>query len=210
MVAWSAVAYEAKGAKQPTLGTLRIEATTSVSLEDRLVSFADFRFAEVSFPALDRSAVGRLSADLHHAIPIHDRIIDLDRVLTAVDRSTILVRETPGVKADPPTVYFSSRPAVLVNIDGDPVWSPIAGVDLKFAVNTNWDLFHHEPTRTIYLRHEATWLKTGSLQAPWQPAGTLPESFQKLPADTNWQDVRASLPGRAVAADRAPTVIVST
>jgi hypothetical protein len=210
MVAWSAVAYEAKGAKQPTLGTLRFEATTSVSLEERLVSFADFRISEINFPTLERSATQRLSADLHSAIPIHDRIIDLDRVLTAVDKSTILVRETPGVKADPPTVYFSARPAVLVNLDGEPVWSPITGVDLKFAVNTNWDLFNHEPTRTMYLRSEATWLKAPALEGAWQPAGKLPESFQKLPADTNWQDVRANLPGKAIAAAAVPTVIVST
>ena len=30
-----------------------------------------------------------------------------------------------GVKADPPTIFFSSKPAVLVNLDGDPIWSPI-------------------------------------------------------------------------------------
>ncbi len=43
---------------------------------------------------------------------------------------------------------------MLVNLDGEPIWSPIKDNDLKFAVNTNWDLFQHEPTKTFYLRND--------------------------------------------------------
>lgn len=35
-----------------------------------------------------------------------------------------------------------------------PVWSPIKDVDLKYAVNTNWDVFE-DAAKTLYLRHEA-------------------------------------------------------
>ena len=75
------------------------------------------------------------------SIPQHDRVIALDRVLASVDKSQIMPKNVEGVKADPPAVFFSKTPAVIVNIDGDPVWSPIAGTDLKYAINTNWDLF---------------------------------------------------------------------
>ncbi len=54
-----------------------------------------------------------------------------------------------GVKSDPPTIFYSTTPAVLVNIDGDAIWSPIQSNDLKYVVNTNWDLFEHEPTKTL-------------------------------------------------------------
>jgi hypothetical protein len=209
MVAWSALAYIPKDAKQPTLGSLKFEADTRVSLEDRLVSFADLRIAEMNVPALDRGVVQRLEADLVQAIPPGERIIALDRVLAAIDKSTIRVRNTPGVKADPPVVYFSVTPAVLVSLDGQPIWNPVAGVDLKYAVNTNWDLFEHGPSKTIFLRNDQTWLKAPGLQGPWQPAGALPGSFQKLPDDTNWHDARASLPGRPPGAAGIPAVIVT-
>ena len=48
------------------------------------------------------------------------------------------------------------------------------------------------------------------MKGPWAPAGTLPESFKKLPADENWKDVKASLPGQKVSASQAPKVFVST
>ena len=114
------------------------------------------------------------------------------------------------MKADPPTIFFSQTPAVLVNIDGDPIWSPIKENDLKYAVNTNWDLFQHEPTKTFYLRNEEIWLQAADLKGPWTPAGKLPESFAKLPADDNWKEVKAALPGKKLDAKQAPQVFVST
>jgi hypothetical protein len=115
-----------------------------------------------------------------------------------------------GLKSDPPKLFFSKKPAVLVNVDGDPIWSSIPSNDLKFAVNTNWDLFSHEPTRTLYLRNEQGWLKATALEGPWTPAGTLPPSFGKLPADENWKEVKAALPGKPYTAATAPVVFTAT
>ena len=112
------------------------------------------------------------------------------------------------MKADPPKIFASQGPAVLVNLDGEAIWSPIKDNDLKFAVNTNWDLFQHEATKTFYLRNENTWLKAADLAGAWGPAGQLPGSFAKLPADENWKDVKAALPGQKLTT--APKVFVST
>ena len=75
-------------------------------------------------------------------------------MLANIDASQIIPKNVEGVKADPPPIFFSKTPAVLVNIDGDPIWAPIPENDLKSAVNTNWDLFEHGPTKTYYLRNE--------------------------------------------------------
>jgi hypothetical protein len=143
-------------------------------------------------------------------MPAFERVIALDRVLASVDTSKILPRNVDGVKADPPKIFFSTTPAVLVTLDGEPIWSPIADNDLKYAVNTNWDLFEHAPTKTFYLRNEHVWLKANTVTGPWTPAGTLPASFTRLPSDANWKDVKASLPGRKIATSETPTVFVST
>ena len=114
------------------------------------------------------------------------------------------------MKADPPTIFFSKKPALLVNLDGEPIWSPIKENDLKFAVNTNWDLFQHDPTKVYYLRNEQSWLQAQDLKGPWIAAGKLPESFAKLPSDDNWKDVKAALPGKKLSADKLPQVFVSS
>jgi hypothetical protein len=211
MVAYAAVAYEQKGAtSKPALGSLQIEAETKVAVADRLVSFRDFKIAESNFPTLQKEQMREVVTEIDKAFPTEERVIGLDRVLASVDRSQIIPKEVPGVKADPPTIFFSDTPALLVNLDSDPIWSPIKENDLKFAVNTNWDLFEHEPTKTFFLRNEGSWLKAADVKGPWTPADTLPESFKKLPADDNWKEVKAALPGKKIDAKKAPKVFVST
>ena len=210
MVAWSAVAYEQKDAKQPAYGTIKIEADTKVAVDDRLVDFSNFSITEFTFTSLSRDQSRDLVAGLQKAIPDAERVIALDRVMAAVDKSTIRPKETPGIKADPPKVFYSPKSAILMNLDGDPIWSPIQDNDLKFAVNTNWDLFVNTPEMALYLRNDDTWLKAFDIKGPWAAAGKLPASFGKLPADENWKDVKASVPGKPVAASDAPSVFVST
>jgi hypothetical protein len=77
-------------------------------------------------------------------------------------------------------------------------------------VNTNWDLFQDDATKILYLRNNDNWLRATDIKGPWLPAGTLPSSFSKLPADDNWKDVRASLPGRTIGSSAMPTVYAST
>jgi hypothetical protein len=208
-VLYSAVSYTTKGATKPALGTLKVESDTSVAVDQRLVSFADFKITESNFPTLKREQIQSVVGEIAASVPLDERVIALDRVLANVDTSQIIPKNVEGVKADPPPIFFSKTPAVLVNLDGEPIWAPIAQNDLRSAVNTNWDLFEHGPTKTYYLRNETIWLKATDVKGPWAPAGTLPESFKKLPDDENWKDVKASLPGKKVNASQMPTVFVS-
>ena len=205
---YAAVSYTAKGAK-PALGTLKLESSTSVAADQRLVSFTEFKIAESNFPTVPRDQVKTIVSEITTAVPLEERVIALDRVLANIDTSAIIPKNVEGVKADPPPIFFSKTPAVLVNIDGDPIWNPIPQNDLVSAVNTNWDLFQHSPTKTFYLRNETVWLKATDLKGPWTPAGKLPESFAKLPNDENWKDVKSSLPGRTINANQVPQVFVS-
>jgi hypothetical protein len=209
-VAYAAVAYQAKGATKPALGSVKIEADTKVAVSERLVNFSEFKITESNFPTLPKEQMREVVAEIDKAIPDEDRVISLDRVLAMVDRSQIMPKNIEGVKADPPTIFFSKKPALLLNLDGEPIWSPIRENDLKFAVNTNWDLFLHDPTKVLYLRNEQSWLQAQDLKGPWSAAAKLPESFAKLPADDNWKDVKAALPGKKLSGDKLPQVFVST
>jgi hypothetical protein len=209
MTAYAAVSYLATGGSKPALGTVRIESPTAVDVEARLVRFAQIRAVETTFPTLAKEQLQDMLAGVEQGIPEGERIIGLDRVLASIDKSQIFPKNVEGVKADPPTIYYSTRRAILIGFDGDPIWSPIKDNDLKFAVNTNWDVFLYEPTKTYYLRNDRSWLKANDvLKGPWSAAGTLPASFSKLPADDNWKDVKAAVPG--IAPTSIPTVLVST
>ena len=209
MVAFAAVSWQARTAPKPTLGTVKLEAETKVATGDRLVKFSTLKVTEANFPQVQKEQVRELTDEITRSIPDQERVIGLDRVLASVDSSKIIPREVKGLKADPPAIFYSETPAVLMNIDGEPIWSQIANNDLKYAVNTNWDLFLHDPSKTYYLRHNESWLQASAMSGPWQPAGKLPDSFKKLPADENWKEVKVAVPGKAFPKGAAPTVYVS-
>ena len=209
MVAFSAVSYRPKANDKPLIGTIKLEAQTKVSTTERLVSFENMKIVEANFQGLDKDKLREMVSEIDAAIPHDTRVIALDRVLASVDKSNIVPKNVEGVKADPPAIFFSKTPAVIVNLDGEPIWSPIKENDLKFAVNTNWDLFQHA-SGAYYLRNNNTWLKATDIKGPWTPAGTLPDSFKKLPAsDENWKDVRGNVPGKSISANAVPKVFVT-
>ena len=146
LVAFSAVSYRNKAGDKPAMGTIKIETSTKVALQERLVSMAPLKIVEANFTTLAKEQVREITEQIDKAFPPEERVIALDRVLANLDKSTIVPKTVEGIKADPPTIFFSKTPAVIVNLDGDAIWSPIKENDLKYAVNTNWDLFLHEPT----------------------------------------------------------------
>jgi hypothetical protein len=171
IIALSAVAYSAKPADKPVMGSIKIEADTEIAIEDRLVRFKDFTIPEVNFPSVSRDDSRMISTALQAALPETDKMLALDRVFAAVDKSQLATAEknAKGIKADPPKIFYSATPAIIVVFDGEPVWAPIKDVDLKFAVNTNWDVFQQISTKTFYLRKDASWFKSDDLKTGWAP-----------------------------------------
>ncbi len=209
IVFYAAVSFAAKGAAKPGLGSIKLEANTSVAVDDRLVNFTDAKITESNFPTLSPDEHKAVVADLIKLVPEGALVIALDRVLANIDKSQIIPKNLTDVKSDPPPIFYSTTSAVLVNIDGEPIWSPIQGNDLKFAVNTNWDLFQDTPSKEYFLRHDKSWLSATDVNGPWKAAGTLPDSFKKLPDDANWKDVKEALPGKSLTSSEAPKVFVS-
>ncbi|MBK6316158.1 MAG: hypothetical protein IPF53_18160 [Blastocatellia bacterium] len=204
----AAMSYQPSGVAEPQLGTVTFEANTYVSVAERLVAFSPLRVIGTNFPTLSKEDTRVLVDEIVAKLPAEERVISLDRVLSQISMSALTPKNAAGIKTDPPDILVSARPAVLVSFDGDPIWSPIEANDLEFTVNTNWDLFRYGPTGLCYLRFENTWLKAAAIEGPWSPAGRLPASFSKLPADDNWKDVRAAIPGRPAGA--TPKVFVVT
>jgi hypothetical protein len=205
----AAVAFSNSQEEAPSFGALELEADTEVNLEERLVRITGLEIVEHNFPSLDEARSARLLAKLDELLPKQELIVDLDRVLASLERNESLGKGV-DTRTDAPEIFVSDQPAILVLLDGKPIWSQIEDSDLEFAVNTNWDLFHHEKSSGYYLLNGDAWIKASRLGGPWSPAGKLPKSFKKLPKkDENWQEVRANLPGKKITAADVPDVYMS-
>jgi hypothetical protein len=197
--------------KEEKFGVAEVDALTVTDHGARVVAIVplkrELRFANVPEPDLTR-----LRQAAEQLRPMGEVItLSLDRLIAYLDPATQPVQRAVEINLDPPKIYFSSTPAILVIFMGEPKFQPVKKdhASLLFALNTNWDVLYDTASGRYYLLHGEGWLTAPDvLKGPWTPAGSLPASLYGLPADGNWSEARKRLPGKPAKA--APTVFVST
>lgn len=212
-------AIEVEGVlKEPTFGVAEIEAKTLVDQETRIVKVfttkRDYRFAGVSGD--DEKALLKAMDVL--SPPERLITVSLDRVLTCLDAESAAVQKQVDVNLDPPKIFYSEKPAVLVIFLGEPQFQPVVAdePDLMFALNTNWDVFYEPSSKGYYLLNQDHWLTSTSAEGPWAVATELPARLSKLPANDNWAEVRKHVPAKKseiaehVFASKEPAELVLT
>jgi hypothetical protein len=167
---------------EPVWGVLSIQFDTSVDLKSRTVNFGNFIVSETRYPsARDEAEAQNWQALSIKLLPAKPAAIALDRVLAYMDESHWHTRETE-VALDPPPIYVTMGPAVLVIIDGDPILIRIEGTGLQKVVNTNWDLLFDGKGQRFYLRDRKVWLSAATFEDTWMPLTQLPADFSRLPS----------------------------
>jgi len=183
---------------EPKFGVAEIEARTIVDQKARTVElFAtkrDIRFSGVS----GADELSLLKAIVELRPPQQVITVSLDRILTYLNADSTSVQKQVEVNLDPPKIFYSDKPAVLVNFVGEPQFKPVIAVepDLMFAVNTNWDVFFEPASRSYFLLNGDQWLASKSAEGPWIVADSLPARLSRLPEDDNWAEVRKHVPAK--------------
>jgi len=112
---------------------------------------------------------------------------------------------------DPPQIVFSSSPAILILIDGDPVYRTIDGTDLQRIVNTKPLIVRN--AGIYYLRLRNRWMESYWLTGWWTRSGTAPEGASEAIRQAATDKSVDLLEGGEVselAAGALPTVYVYT
>lgn len=175
------------------LGVATFAANTLVDKDARTVYLRDLQVPSVRFPSLSADSVKLMTQLFMQLAPTGGEPISLDRLTADVQEKNKSVQGVP-MKNDPPTIFYSSSPAILLIVEGDPVLAPIEKNDMQFVVNTNWDLFQDKKKKDYYLLYGAGWLTAKDLKGPWTPTMQLPKDMGKLPAGQNFDEVKKMVP----------------
>jgi len=207
LTAMSAVSYTPQGASKPDLGTVRFESPTSTSLEDRMVNLEKVTLTSMNFPSLEKSETQEVLKEIQKSLPKDNVLVSLDRIIAMADTSQINAKNV-DVNTEPPPIFYSEKPAILVQTDGEPILAGVDGTSLQYVINTNWDLFQDTTSKIWYLRNDTYWLQSPDM-GTWQPVDKLPKDFEKLANNDNWKDVKANIPGKKISKGKMPVVFVS-
>jgi hypothetical protein len=110
------------------------------------------------------------------------------------------------VKNDPPQVFFSTRPAMLVLIDGTPVFRPVKETRLERVINTRALMLRDPMSAKLYLNVMDGWLEAPALAGPWTIASQTPADIKKVDLPDGANNSLAV----AVMQNGVPSIFVST
>lgn len=100
-------------------------------------------------------------------------------------------------------IVVSTKPAELLQTDGDPVFAPLDGTQLQFITNTDNDVFLNQADQQYYVLLSGRWYRSPSLQGQWNyvASNALPADFAKIPEGSPKDDVLSSVAGTDAARD---------
>src|SRR6201988_787537 len=216
----AAIAITKNQSKQPLYGVLWFSARAEIDKINRLVTLSDFKVNKLSIPmAPDKAAAFQLAFQARATR--QDEVIALDRLLADMAINHAATNNTSyEVKNDPPQVFFSTRPAILVLIDGTPVLRPVADTSLERVVNTRVLLLRDQISAKFYLHLMDGWMQSSSISGPWTIAGqttpALNKALQTARASKQVDLLDGSRNGskpsmaEAVRQNAVPSILVST
>jgi hypothetical protein len=196
-----------KGGKE-MVGILELQAQTDVNVDDRSVVISNFKIKEVKLPGLDPAKTSAVDEMVRSFLPPdHTVVMALDRLVASVEKT-----QAPAavpVQNDPPTIFVSNTPAILLDVDGEAVRADIAGTNLGFVVNSNFPLFFEkESPKEYYLYTGQQWLKSASMEGPWASAPKLPKDMSKVANDPQWAQMKKPILSPSVKG-KPPTIFYS-
>ncbi len=113
------------------------------------------------------------------ALPKKMKSVSLDRaeasmaILEQQKKSQVL-----PFKNDPPKIIFSSRPSLLVFIDGEPRFTPVKDSDLARVLNTRV-LMLKDATGKLYLHIFDGWMESQTFQGSWGVSTSTPKDIKE-------------------------------
>ncbi|HTY86094.1 MAG TPA: hypothetical protein VMB80_01405 [Candidatus Acidoferrum sp.] len=202
-VAQAVVGVKPARTKKEQLGVVWFEAQGTVDRSTRLVALDRLEITRGSFPDAPDNGSNDLAL-VRELFPGGARTVSLDYLITALGFEEAAARpQTQPLNHNPPDIIWVTNPSVLVVIDGEPVFRPMAGTALERVINTPALLVRDPAGGRLYLSGESQWFAADALAGPWSLAQIPPPDVAAFsPASTN-------APAAAAGQGR-PRILVST
>jgi hypothetical protein len=184
---YCAVEVRAGAKAAPRYGVVWLQGRTEVDKVNRLVTLDQVKITQVKFPLAHEKELA-LTTLLEKKLPGATKLISLDRLEAEMDADNEAVQRVE-VNNEPPKVIISSKPSLLVLIDGEPQLRQVESTELERVINTRSVILFETDKKQYYLRVLDWWLQSKLLDGPWEYATKLPKAMKKAEEDIAKQNL---------------------
>jgi hypothetical protein len=169
----SAVSVQANNSRAATFGVINFTARTHVDRAERQVVVENIQVTGTVFPSAAEKA-DDYRRDFGAILPLAVSSLPLDTLEASLGISEAR-RKTAGqpIKNDPPAIIFSTKPAMLVSLDGPPKYHPVPDTKLQRVANTR-ALILRDDSGKYFLHLFDGYVTAAALEGPWTIATTIP------------------------------------
>src|SRR5262245_43080794 len=180
--AMAAMEVQTANSKTPSYGVVWFDARTEIDKVNREVTLLDFNFRKSNFPTAANN--GQEYVDILKQQLPNNSTMSLDQLeadLNLTD-AKIETQEVP-LQNDPPQIFFSTSPAVLVLIDGEPNVRPVGKFKLQRVINTRTLILFDPSKKIYYLQLMDGWMESPSVTGGWLVSKKAPKDADKIQAE---------------------------
>ncbi|MGF6604173.1 hypothetical protein P3T23_008928 [Paraburkholderia sp. GAS448] len=194
---------------KPQVGVVALQIHTAVDVDSRNVLLSNPQITGTTFPDTDPATASKLDQIVRGFLsPQASMTMSLDRLIASVEKRN--AAPAVALRNDPPAIFASFGPAILLFVDGEPVLAPVQNADLSFVVNASWPLFVDNASHQYYLFTGQSWMTSNDLKSGWTETQTLPAAMSKVPADPTWTDLKPYIPPPRGKKGKTPAVFFSS
>lgn len=193
--------------KEMIFGAVWFKARMSTDLENRTVVLKEMNIIRTHFPDMVKEEnITKFSDLLSKEMESWDLEMSLDRILASLKEVENLNQLSDKINNDPPVIYFRTKPAVLVMIDGDPKLKKDEDSGLEYVVNTPFFIVK-DKKGTYYINGGSFWYSSKDILSGWEETKKPPKDVKKFAK--KYQDSKES-DSVAQSYTEAPELIVET
>lgn len=179
LTARAAVSVKKKGDAKANYCAIWMKATADTDKDTRIVTLRDLTVTQVAIPNTSKKAKKFLGDVIRKQILKADLSISLDRLLAMMETIEKNKKKSAALQNNVPKFFFSKEPAVLVNIDGEPV-SRDLGDGLSQIANTRFLILKESATKKYYLKCAGRWFTAAEIKGSWTPIDKVPKKIAAI------------------------------
>ncbi len=196
-----------KEGKEPLFGAFWFKARLSTDRDERTAVLENITITKVVFPEVnDTSKIEKFSKFLKKEIESWDLVMSLDRILASIESEENLKELSVKLNNNPPDIYFRTEPAILISIDGEPVYNKIDGENFEYVVNTPFFIVKDKSNR-YFIKGGKFWYVSENATSGYRNTGSVPRNIlqfaEKNAPETENDSITENF-------DKAPEIIVVT
>ena len=206
----AAISVVESGSSEPVFGTFWSTCKLEPQGNSRVAAIESVNVTGIKIPAItDQHDLDFIKSTLEYQLPLVATQVSLNEIQTALERNKQEYNLSNNLNNKAPKVIFTTRPSMLVFIDGNPKLQRNSEWGLDVVTNSPYTIIKNEDNHYwLYGAHH--WYTAPAATGPYEFANSVPSNIAKIETSLNTKnadnaDDQYSNPDNSV-----PAIIVST